>query len=59
MRRTRRATCFTCFIGTKVQILTRRKGVATDEADASCYPEGGDYRMTRIGADMKCRVDAG
>lgn len=30
-----------------------------DEADPNCYPKSGDYAMTRVGADMKCRVDDG
>mmetsp|Transcript_9528 Transcript_9528/g.18486 ORF Transcript_9528/g.18486 Transcript_9528/m.18486 type:complete len:1147 (+) Transcript_9528:168-3608(+) len=30
-----------------------------DEADPNCYPKQGDYKMTRIGVSMKCRVDEG
>lgn len=30
-----------------------------DESDPNCYPKSGDYAMTRVGADMKCRVDSG
>jgi len=30
-----------------------------DESKADCYPASGDYKMSRIGVDMRCRIDDG